>query len=170
MGSEWYTLHSKPNKEALLWEQLELLNLKCYYPRLKVKPINPRSRKIRPYFPGYLFVNVDLELTGVSTLNWMPFASGLVSFDGSPAVVSEAVISSLRQRIGDILDAQDELFNSIKSGDKVLIQAGPLQGFEAIFDVRLPGKERVQLLLKLLNGRQVRLQVDANTIQKLRSK
>jgi transcriptional antiterminator RfaH len=137
---------------------------------LKVKPINPRSRKIRPYFPGYLFVNVDLELTGVSTLNWMPFASGLVSFDGSPAVVSEAVISSLRQRIGDILDAQDELFNSIKSGDKVLIQAGPLQGFEAIFDVRLPGKERVQLLLKLLNGRQVRLQVDANTIQKLRSK
>jgi transcription elongation factor/antiterminator RfaH len=170
MGFEWYTLHSKPNKEALLYEQLQLLEVKCYYPRLKVKPVNPRSRKIRPYFPGYLFINVDLEQTGPSTLNWMPFASGLVSFDGSPMVVSEDVINSLRQRIGDIVDAQDELYRDLKPGDKVLIHSGPLQGYEAIFDVRLSGKERVQLLLKLLNGQQVRIQVDANAIQKPREK
>jgi transcription elongation factor/antiterminator RfaH len=170
MGLEWYTIHSKPNKEALLWEQLRLLEIKCYYPRLKVKPVNPRSRKIRPYFPGYLFVNVDLELTGTSALNWMPFASGLVAFDGSPVAIPEEVINSLRQRIGEIVDAQKELFSDLKTGDKVLIQSGPLQGFEAIFDTRLPGKERVQLLLKLINGQQVRLQVDANTIQKPRAK
>ena len=33
-----------------------------FYPCLRIHPVNPRSRKIVPYFPGYLFVEADLEL------------------------------------------------------------------------------------------------------------
>ena len=61
MSMLWYVMRSKPNKESLLWEQLSLQNIECYYPRLRVKPANPRARKLRAYFPGYLFVHVDLE-------------------------------------------------------------------------------------------------------------
>ena len=166
MGLDWYAIHSKPNKEMQLWDQLLLHDLECYYPRLKVKPVNPRARKIRPYFPGYLFIHVDLKKVNVSAINWMPFTTGLISFDGKPFPIAEAIINSLRQRIGDLVDASAQLAENLNQGDVVVIQEGPLRGFDAIFDARLPGTDRVQLLLKLLGGQHVRLLTDLNMIQK----
>ncbi len=32
MTAHWYVLHSKPMKEALLWEQLSLQGIESYYP------------------------------------------------------------------------------------------------------------------------------------------
>jgi len=61
MTAHWYTLHSKPNQELLLWNQLQLREVESYFPRLVRKPVNPRSRRWAPYFPGYLFIHVDLE-------------------------------------------------------------------------------------------------------------
>ena len=68
---QWYVLQSKPQKESLLHDQLCLRGIEAYYPRLYLKPANPRARKSRPYFPGYLFIHVDLENTGLSRLQWM---------------------------------------------------------------------------------------------------
>jgi transcription antitermination factor NusG len=166
MDLKWYAIHSKPNKEAQLWDQLLSRGVDCYYPRLQVSPVNPRSRKIRPYFPGYLFIHVDLGVTGISSLNWMPFATGLVSFDSIPTAIPDGIVQSLHQNIGDVVNAIDNLFDDLKKGDKVVILEGPFKGFEAIFDTRLSGSERVGLLLRLINGQQVRLQISANTIQK----
>jgi hypothetical protein len=67
LAVEWYALHSKPNKEELLWGQLAIRWVETYYPRARVQIINPQARKIRPCFPGYVFVRVYLERTGIST-------------------------------------------------------------------------------------------------------
>jgi transcriptional antiterminator RfaH len=37
-----------------------------------VRPVNPRARKTRPYFPGYLFVQADLAAVGLVEFRWMP--------------------------------------------------------------------------------------------------
>ena len=66
MTTHWYALRSKPCKEDILWRQVGLRGFECFYPRLRVKPVNPRSRKIRPYFPGYMFVRADLSEAGNS--------------------------------------------------------------------------------------------------------
>jgi transcription antitermination factor NusG len=47
-----------------------------------------------------------------------------------------------------------------------VIQDGPFAGYEAIFDVRLPGKERVRVLLQMLTRRSVPLELSAGQIQK----
>ena len=72
MTSSWYVLHSKPNREDFLFTQLLYRELKVFYPRLHVNPINPRARKVKPFFPGYLFVNVDKENSSLSHLAYIP--------------------------------------------------------------------------------------------------
>jgi transcriptional antiterminator RfaH len=153
MAQLWYALRSKPRKEDAVWRQLRSEGFEVFYPRIRVNPVNPRSRKIKPYFPGYMFVQVDLELVGVSRLQWMPHTLGLVTFGGEPAYVPENLIHELRKRVEEIAAAGGELYDGLKSGDKIYISEGPFRGYEAIFDARLPGTERVRVLLELLNNR-----------------
>jgi transcription antitermination factor NusG len=151
MALKWYALRSKPRMEDMVWQQLVAKELETFYPRLRVHPVNPRAKKIKPYFPGYLFVKVDLEETGISFLKWMPHTLGLVSFGGEAAQVPENLIFALKKRVQEINEAGGEVFDGLKSGDKVYIHSGPFKGYEAIFDSRVPGKERVRVLLQLLD-------------------
>lgn len=166
MTIQWYALHSKPMKEALLQEQLTLHQIEGYYPRINVQPVNPRSRKVRPYFPGYIFGHMDLEQTKMTMFQWLPGSSGIVNFDGLPANIPDSLIAAIRQRVAQINAEGRELVDGLKSGDVVTIQAGPFTGYEAIFDARLSGNERVRVLLKLLNRKQLLLELPNLQIQR----
>jgi transcription antitermination factor NusG len=166
LTKSWYVLHSHPNKEDLLWQQLLAREIEVYYPRIRANPVNPRARKIKPYFPGYLFVHTDLEQLGVSTLQWMPYATGLVMFGGEPSILSENIVQLIQQRVDEINAAGGEVLGGLKHGDRVVIQDGPFEGYEGIFDVRLSGKERVRVLLEMLGARKVPLELKAGQIQK----
>lgn len=155
MNRKWYVLRSKPNKEMILWRELVARGSECFYPRLYVRPADPRSRRVRPYFPGYLFLKADLEQVGISAFRWMPFSGGLLDFDGIPAIVPPNLIEAIRQRV-ELINAQGaELVRGIglQRGERVIIQEGPFEGHEAIFDARLPGRERVRVLIRLLQSR-----------------
>jgi transcriptional antiterminator RfaH len=167
MAIQWYAMRSKPRKEEALWRQAKSKDIEVYFPRIRVHPVNPRSRKMVPYFPGYIFVQVDLEEVGLSTLQWMPYSIGLVSFGGEPAPVPENLIHEIRKRVDKITAEGGELFAGLKPGEVIRINEGPFKGYEAIFDTRLPGTERVRVLLELLdNQRQVPLELDAGQIKR----
>jgi transcriptional antiterminator RfaH len=165
MALYWYALRSKPRKEEIVWRQANSQGFEVFYPRLKVQPVNPRSRKVRPYFPGYMFVQVDLDELGLSVFKWMPHTLGLVSFGDEPAIVPDHLIHAIKKRVQEIDAAGGELFDGLSPGDKVTISDGPFSGYEAIFDARIPGSERVRVLLELMNDqRQVPLELDARQI------
>ena len=172
MAFHWYALRSKPRKEDVVWRQCHDQGVEVFYPRLRVQPVNPRARKVKAYFPGYLFVHIDLEAIGLSAFQWMPHSVGLVVFGGEPSPVPDNLIQAIRQRVEEIAAAGGEVFDGLKKGDKVLISYGPFDGYEAIFDTRLPGSERVRVLLELLNNqRQISIELDASNIhQKNRDK
>jgi len=165
MSLYWYVLHSKPNKEDFLFSQLRHLEIEVYYPRLRVNPVNPRSRKVKPFFPGYLFVNVDLDAIPLSSLAYVPGANRVVSFDHEPAVVPDEVILTIRQNVDRINENPNLQRDQLAHGDPVTIQGGPFEGYEAIFDTHLEGSERVRLLIKLLRGKQMRVQVPNNMVK-----
>jgi transcriptional antiterminator RfaH len=96
----------------------------------------------------------------------MPHTLGLVSFGGEPAVVPEHLVYAIRQRVQEIATAGGEVFDGLKQGDVVQIEHGPFEGYEAIFDIRLPGSERVRVLLQLLDSRNVPMELDAASIRK----
>lgn len=166
MTAQWYALHSKPMKEALLWEQLNLHEIESYYPRIRVKPVNPRSRKVKPYFPGYVFSRVDLERTNITMFTRLPGSSGIIAFDGIPSHIPDTLIAAIRRRVGEIGAAGGELFDGLKTGDIVTVQDGPFKGYEAIFDARLSGDERVRVFLKLLSRGQVAVELPSGQIQR----
>ena len=164
---QWYVLQSKPQKESLLNEQLCLHEIETWYPCLQVNPVNPRSRKSIPYFPGYLFIHVDLNAVEFSKIQWLPGVSRVVSFGGEPASVSDALIQSIRRQIDGINSAGDETFQKIKHGDIVSIHSGPFAGYRAIFDSRLKGNERVRVLLQMLQDRQICVELSGSEIESI---
>ena len=169
MADSWYALQSKSNKENALYEQLLNQGFEVFYPRIRVNPVNPRARKIRPYFPGYMFVRTDLVAVGLSTFQWMPFSRGMILFDQDPAPVPDSLISAIQRRVEQVNTAGGEIFVGIDKGDEVFIHDGPFTGYEAIFDVRLPGSERVRVLIKLLSQRQVPVELHVGQIRQKKS-
>jgi transcription antitermination factor NusG len=164
MGLNWYALRSKSRKEDIVWKQVRDRGIEIFYPRLRVNPVNPRARKLIPYFPSYMFIRVDIEEIGLSTLQWMPHTLGLVVFGGEPAIVPDNLILAIKHRVEEIAEAGGIVFDGLKSGDRVKINHGPFEGYEAIFDARIPGTERVRVLLRLISERQVPVEMDASQI------
>ncbi|OJX46100.1 MAG: hypothetical protein BGO78_04230 [Chloroflexi bacterium 44-23] len=166
MAEHWYALNSHPNKEDLLARQVESHGFEVFYPRIRVNPVNPRARKIKAYFPGYLFVHVDIEAVGLSLFNWMPYSKRIIAFGGEPSIVPDALIFAIEQKIERINHSGGEIFDDLKQGDFVSISHGPFEGYSAIFDTRVAGAQRVRVLLKMLSDQHVPVELDAAHLEK----
>ncbi len=167
MNKQWYALRVKPHRESFVCKRLKDDDIEGYLPLVRVQPKNPRSRKQKPYFPGYLFVFTDLEQTGANRFKWMPGAIGLVEFGDIPAVVPVNLINEIRQLM-DHIEKEGGLERvELKKGDKVRIIEGPFTGYEAIFDAHLPGKDRIQVLLAFLSRSPQPVKLDTQYVKKL---
>jgi transcription antitermination factor NusG len=164
---KWYVAHSKPRNEELLWKQFCLRNIESYYPCINVQTVNPRARRVQPYFPGYLFVHVDLELIPKSTLQWMPGGVGLVSFGNEPAFIPDSLIYAIKQRLEQLETVPAEKPVPLNKGDHILIHEGAFKGYEAIFDIQLSGTDRVRVLLSLLGNRLLPVEMPTSCIHRI---
>jgi transcriptional antiterminator RfaH len=158
--ASWYVIRSKPRKESLLFHQLHAHGIEVFFPEIKVKPVNPRASKTQAYFPGYMFVRVDLPRVGFSLLNWMPYSLGLVSFGGEIPRVSDELIHLIRKQ-ADTCEVKSPTA-VLKHGDLVAIERGPFAGYKAIFDTTLCGTERARVLLKLLQNKRLPIDLPVN--------
>lgn len=167
MTALWYALRSKPLKENLVAQQCKTKGYEVFYPRLRVTPVNPRAKKVKPYFPGYLFVKADLDASGLSVFQWMPHAIGIVHFGGEPAPIPENLLHAIRDKVSKIAAAGGEHLEALSPGDPIKIEGGPFSGYTAIFDSRLPGTARVKVLLEFIGSRQVATEINAGHIRKV---
>lgn len=164
---QWYVIRSKPHRERVVVSQLAGQDLEVFYPAVRVNPINPRAARERAYFPGYLFVHLNLTAVGANSLRWLPSAVGLLEFGGEPAVVPPALIAQLKRRVASIQAAGGLVLADLERGDTVEITSGPFAGYAAIFDLRLKGSDRVRVLLEMLR-RQVPVELEAGSIRKVK--
>jgi transcription antitermination factor NusG len=114
-----------------------------------------------------MFVHADIVEVGASVFHWMPFSQGLVRVGGEPTHVPDNVINALHRRIEEIWEAGGSAFDGLMKGDPVYIREGVFEGYRAIFDVRLPGTERVRILLEMLSDRFVPMEVDVGYLEKV---
>jgi transcriptional antiterminator RfaH len=139
--------------------------IETFFPTLTVKPVNPRASKLQAYFPGYLFIHVDLESIGLSSFEWIPGAIHLIQFDNRAAMVPDYLIERLRQHIYEQNRNPLDHLDGLKSGDKIYVRKGSFAGYEAIFDTRLSGGERARILIHLL-GRTIKAEINTGAISK----
>lgn len=167
-GKAWYALHVKPHKEMQVYRYLYSSghDLDVYYPSFIIDPVNPRSSRIRPYFPRYLFVEAALDQLGEKFLQWIPGSVGLVCFGGEPAVVPEHFMQDLKKRVIAFEKAGGPPGDDIRAGDRIRVASGPFTDYEGVFHTRLSGEERVQVFLDWL-GRRVTVTMKAHDIRKV---
>jgi transcriptional antiterminator RfaH len=164
MAVGWYVLRSKPNKEEFLWGQVLAHHVESFYPVIRNRQSVSRGRLHKPYFPGYLFVHVDYATTLRSFWKWLPGSHGLVELGESPAVVPDALIAALRNKVAAANTDISEPLMGLKRGDLVTIQSGPLAEYEAVFDGCISGNDRVRVLLTHMRERMLPVELPVGQI------
>ena len=162
----WYVIQTKPRLEDQVRAALERKGIEIYLPLVRVRRVNPRARPWAPFFPCYVFARADLACVGVSALQWTPGSVRMLGFDGEPAVVPDAVVEYIRQRVSKVEHSNTIGLGPFQPGDTVRITSGPFRDLEAVFDRALSPHGRSQVLIKFL-GRVVRSEIDVTALEKL---
>lgn len=164
VNKSWYALRSKSGKEPQLAGYAMDRGYSIFYPKLSVNPVNPRARRTQPYFPGYMFVQTNIERTGMGPFAWMPYSMGLVCFGGEAAKVPDAVVNELRRRVLALNEFQKDEFKGLKTGDPVEVLQGPLRGYKGIFETGLSGRDRARILLTVLHDTFMSVEMDISDL------
>ena len=162
----WYALHTKPRKEHAVRSLLETKSIEVYLPVLVTTRRQPTPRKReKPLFARYLFARMDLTNVPLSSVNWTPGVTRVVSFGGQPTVVQEEVIQWLKDRLSRI-DTKDYYRGlPLRAGDRLRVTTGPLKDMEVIFDQRLSSTDRARVFLDIL-GRLTTCQIDLYSLER----
>lgn len=149
-SSAWFAVLTKPRSEALASEHLGRQGFEVLDCRLKRSRPGARGLKqsIEPLFPRYLFVRSSADGLALGPIRSTRGVSQVLRFGNRTPVVPNAVIADLLAR------RDDEGFIKLNPpnlvpGNRVQVTAGPLCGYQGIFQTHL-GAERVRLLIDLL--------------------
>ncbi|MGY3858859.1 MULTISPECIES: transcription/translation regulatory transformer protein RfaH [Aeromonas] len=148
---KWYLAYCKPKEEARARAHLAAQGVESYYPMVEIEKLR-RGKRVpvrEPMFPNYLFILVDLDVIPPITLKSTRGISRIIHFGKEWSSVSSQLIYRLMSR--DDSDEARACYARLPSqGDKVVIESGPLAGFEAIY-LEPDGEKRAILLVTLLN-------------------
>lgn len=160
----WYTLHTKPNAEYQVAASLKRREIQTYLPEVETPKARNR-RKMKPFFPCYLFIKVDFGRVGLSQVQWTPGLRRIVAFDNRPVPLPDEIINTIRRKLEEVNTAKGQVAHNFRPGDPVRITDGPLQGLLAIFEGPSTPAERVRVLLNML-GHASRVHLSVNDLEK----
>jgi transcription antitermination factor NusG len=146
-------VQAKRHKERAVQIGLAREGIPTYLPLLRQWPRPAVGGDVGPMFPGYVFCQPGPEQLGAVTS--CCGVVRLVNFGDGPARVGPEVVAYLRSRAG--ADGVIEI-DSVVAGREVTITDGPLRGLAAIVERRLSARQRVLVLLDLLQ-RQTRVEL-----------
>ena len=159
----WYAVQTQPNRENLAVAHLERQGFHVWLPccgRI-VKHARLSKSVRRPLFPGYLFINLDLETARWRTINGTIGVKNIVSCGHTPSVVESEFITALKasESLDGFVDTVD---NNLKPGQEVEILSGPMAGQIGKL-LSLDAGNRVTVLLQML-GHFVRGQIGREAV------
>lgn len=150
MASRWYVLSCTLNKERVIYHQLHDRGFEVFYPYLIIRTQNPNMLKIEPYFPGYLFVKVDLDTVAESTFRWMPMTEGLVCMADNPAYVPDRIIQAIHRNLWKVNSSILGVPEEVAGIDQTDSAAEIASGNGDLFDQYASATDRSQMLFELL--------------------
>ena len=157
----WHILHAAPKGEPQVCTYLGLNGIEAYAPKFaappRTRPGSVRDRQHRSVFPGYVFFKLNDGFTDWDLIRWAPGVRRMLQVDGAPGTVDDTIVDHIRERVADRSLTRGP--DSFRSGQRVVIESGPLRMVDAIFDASLDASSRVQVLITLL-GRALTVEVD----------
>lgn len=169
---EWYVLRTHPHAEEQVCRVLAAKGLAVFLPRLKVRKARRTGEGrwgTEPFFPGYLFSQLDVDSEEWLIARSAPGVSYVLGHDVDghriPVPVPDALVDQLAARMEYENAARWD--RNFRQGDRVRILIGPFRGLEAVFDRRLSPTGRSRVLLASLS-RLVPVEIDVDNLLRLR--
>ncbi len=157
MNRNWYLIHTKVRQENVAEINLQHLGVETFCPCIentRSTSSQGKAKKNNPLFPGYIFVRVDISRE-FRKVSYCRGVIRVVKFGLTPAIVEDEIVNTIktREKNGLVVIRHP----SFKRGQTIVIDNGPFQGFNAIFEQELNGLQRVAILLKTVSfqGRMV---------------
>jgi transcriptional antiterminator RfaH len=150
METAWYVIQINRHREHFAQRSLSDLGITTYLPRIVQWPRPAVGSAIAPMFPGYLFARIS-QMQDFSRVGWTPGVKAFISFGEGPVPIDASAIDFLREREGP--DGLIHCGSPINGGSEVRIVNGPFRGLTGIVERFLPARERVCVLMDLLQRR-----------------
>ncbi|MDJ0922040.1 MAG: transcriptional activator RfaH [Henriciella sp.] len=161
-GTAWFAVQTHGGKEALVITNLERQGYEAWCPMIakQVKQGRSRRRVLRPLFPRYVFVRIDL-----TEQRWKPIdstfgVSGILKIGMSPAALPDGVVNRLIDLTNE--DGAVAFSDTLVPGDRVKVVSGSFDDWIGQV-VELPEQNRVVLLLRMAH-RSVPVTVPASNV------
>jgi transcriptional antiterminator RfaH len=143
----WYVIETQRHREPIARAVLSERGILSYLPFVEHWPRPAVGAAIGPMFPGYLFVHAALEEQAHRIMRTNGVKS-FVCFGGGPVPLTEEVIRFLRGR--EDPDGVIRAGGPEPDGASVRIVQGPFRGLTAVVTERLPARDRVRVLMEIL--------------------
>ena len=140
---EWYALHTRARFERRICDQVQSKKHEAFVPVTRERRRwSDRFQTIElPLFPGYVFVRAALNLHDRLAILQTRGVYSFVTFNGVIARIPYQQIDYLRQITEQ--NSSWSPYNFIKTGQRIRIRGGCLDGLEGIFVAEGTGKKLV---------------------------
>lgn len=164
-GPLWYVAHTRPNAEEIASRHLDRQGFRVFLPRFSKRRRHARKVDlvVRPLFPRYLFVAVDLAVDRWRAIHSTVGVASLLCHGGHPTAVPAGVVEDLLERCDDqgVVALSDR--PAYAWGDRVRLLDGAFTNLIGVFE-RMTDGERVAVLLNLM-GRSVRVMLHVDALE-----
>ena len=162
-GPRWFLVHAQTGREAVAQANLRRQGYRTFLPR--ALRTTRHARKLRTsesaFFPGYLFVSLDLATQAWRQINGTLGVIRLFAADSRPTPVPPGVVEHL-MTLADPTGLLS-LTPSLATGDAVRLTAGPFADMAGVVQ-ELSGPYRVRVLLAIMS-REIVVEVSRQAIE-----
>lgn len=173
---KWYVVHTysgfEQKAKAALEERARLYHLESkigeiVVPTERIHELGKGGqRKVtsRKFFPGYIFVNMELDDETWHIVKDTPKITGFVGHQTAPPEVSAAEVDAIRRQMeeGALRPKPKVLF---EIGEAVKVINGPFQDFNGTVEEVKPDKGKVRVLISIF-GRATPVELDFVQVEK----
>ena len=154
---QWYLVQFKPNSYRAAERNLARQGFKTFLPLLETTNRDKSKFKnnVKPLFPGYMFVVIDLDDVYWHKINNTVGVTRLLCYEGKPKAISQNIVMGLISRC----DKQGKLIEgkTPEIGDSVTLHKGAFSEFIATVE-NIDSDKRIWVMMDLM-GRSTRIQV-----------
>ena len=164
----WYLVQCKPNVAQIAVRNLENQSFGTFLPLQEITKRKGKIflRRIRPLFPGYLFVQIDPDQGPWRQINSTRGVARLVRLGVEPSVVPKEIVDALMARCDkqSILRQTSEIQSGqLHAGNQAQVTQGPFSGFIATISNTEPNN-RINILIEIM-GQKTKVAINAGALQ-----
>lgn len=147
--SSWFAVQTQAAKEQLAVCHLNRQGFETLLPQLwrSVRRSRKSVNVLKPMFPGYVFVKIDVQRMRWRAIDSTVGVSKLVRFGEKPAAVPEDLIQNLHTSIG--VDGAVAFNQDLREGDSIRVMSGAFSDWLGRV-IEMTDADRVKVLFGMM--------------------